>query len=268
MQLPSPAPGVRWSICVRDAKTSQVLAEHEPDRVQRTASIGKLFLLVEVSRRAEAGDLDLDEVLAWEDEDLITGSGLWYLMRSRALPIDDLCWLVGGFSDNLATNVLVRRIGIPAVAAGSEALGFTRSSLLDRIRKVRGPDDPPTLSQGCAGELSDLLARLHRGSVVSPGVSRQVLRWAAANADLSMVAAGFGLDPLDHAAKDRGVLLVNKTGTIDTVRADVGVVRGSAGAVAYAVLAEWDAGADPRDDVLAYMAEVGQRLRTHVLGPS
>ncbi len=83
------------------------------------------------------------------------------------------------------------------------------------------------------------MARLHRGDIVSPEVSARVLRWVAANADLSMVASAFGLDPLAHAEPDRGITLINKTGTISTVRADVGVVSGPAAEVAYAVLASW-----------------------------
>ena len=82
------------------------------------------------------------------------------------------------------------------------------------------------------------MARLHRGDIVSPEVSARVLRWVAANADLSMVAAAFGLDPLAHAEPDRGVTLINKTGTISTVRADVGIVVGPAAEVAYAVAGE------------------------------
>jgi beta-lactamase class A len=80
-------------------------------------------------------------------------------MRRDTFTVEDLCWLLGGFSDNLATNVLVRRIGIEAVTATSTSLGFVRSALLDRVRDDRGLDDPWTLSAGCAGELSALMAK-------------------------------------------------------------------------------------------------------------
>ena len=266
MHLPPLSDDVDWSISVSDARTSQVLVDMEPDRVLRTASIGKLFLLVEIARQAELGVLDLDEELPRTGADAVADSGLWHLMRRHSLAVDDLCWLVGGFSDNLATNVLIRRVGIDAVTCTSSSLGFMRSSLLDRVRDERGPGDPWTLSVGCAGELSDLMARLHRLDVVSAQVSSRVLRWVAANADLSMVAAAFGLDPLAHASGDRGVTLVNKTGTISTVRGDVGVVAGPVAAVAYAVLASWSADAidDPRDRVLADMRAVGVEIRRHV----
>ncbi|KAA1395873.1 serine hydrolase [Aeromicrobium ginsengisoli] len=266
MRLPPLSDDVEWSVCVRDAASSRVLASLSPDRVLRTASIGKLFLLIEIARAAAAGELDLGEELRRTSDDAVADSGLWHLMRRDAFTIDDLCWLVGGFSDNLATNVLTRRIGISAVGATSASLGFVRSALLDRVRDDRSPEDPWTLSAGNADELSDLMARLHRGDIGSASVSSRVLRWVAANADLSMVAAAFGLDPLAHAEPDRGVTLVNKTGTISTVRGDVGVVTGPAGSVAYAVLASWpdDAAEDPRDRVLAEMAAIGATIRTHI----
>ncbi len=253
-------------MCVRDATTSEVLAAVTPDLVLRTASIGKLFLLIEIARQAEAGELDLGEELGRTSADAVADSGLWHLMQRDTFTVEDLCWLVGGFSDNLATNVLVRRIGIDAVGATSSSLGFVRSALLDRVRDDRRPGDPWTLSAGNAYELSDLMARLRRGGIVSPAVSSRVLRWVAANADLSMVAHAFGLDPLAHAERDRGITLVNKTGTISTVRGDVGVVAGPAGAVAYAVLASWPEIPlnDPRDRVLAEMAAIGTVIRAHI----
>lgn len=266
--LPDLTPGVRWSVCLRDAQTSAVLAAHDADRVQRTASVGKVFLLLEVARRLEDGTLDADEPLAWEEEEWVADSGLWHLMASRALPLGDLCWLVGAFSDNLATNVLLRRVGVDAVTATTHALGFTRSALLDRVREDRGPQHPPTLSRGTAAELSDLLARLHRDELVPPGVGARVRAWLAADADLSMTAAAFGLDPLAHRDPDRGLTMINKTGTISTARIDVGVVSGPTAELAWAVLAEWDPGTDPRDDVLATMRRTGDLIRTHVQGPT
>jgi beta-lactamase class A len=112
------------------------------------------------------------------------------------------------------------------------------------------------------------VGRLARGEVVSRAVSDQVVAWLSLNADLSMVAAAFGLDPLCHADPDRGVRLWNKTGTISDVRGDAGVVSGPGGSLAYAVLAEWDDATSPqaRDAALSGMARIGAALRRVVEG--
>ena len=255
-----------WSILVTDVSSGAPLVALDEHRPLRTASVGKLFLLVEVARQAAAGELDLTELVAWQDDERVEDSGLWYLLDQRELSVHDLCVLVGAVSDNLATNVLVRVVGLDAVAATTAALGYTDSGLLDRVRDERGPADPPTLSVGTAADLADLMRRLHRHEVVDRDVSRTVLRWIGTNTDLSMVASAFDLDPLAHAEPDRGVRLVNKTGTISTVRADVGVVEGPAANAAYAVLASRADDVDLRDAVLADMRRIGQIIRDHMGG--
>lgn len=261
-----PIDGVLWSAAVMDARSGELLWQHDQERVLKTASVGKVFLLVEVARQAEAGLLDLDEKVARLPQDAVADSGVWHTLAVDALPIADIAGLIGAVSDNLATNVLLRRIGIDAVDATTRALGFERSALLDQVRDERLPEHPPTLSRGSAEELVRLLSSLHRGEIVSAGVSGRVLGWLALNTDLSMVASAFGLDPLAHQDQDRGITLRNKTGTISTARIDVGVVEGRTGrALAYAVLANWDGvPADPRDEVLAAMAAIGRVLRNAV----
>ena len=244
-----------------------MLASLDERRALRTASVGKLFLLVEAARQAAAGELDLAERVRWRDDERVEDSGLWYLLDQRELSVRDLCLLVGAVSDNLATNVLVRVVGLSKRSRPpTAALGYTDSGLLDRVRDQRGPSHPPTLSVGTAADLADLMGRLHRGEIVDPEVSALVLRWLAANTDLSMVASAFDLDPLAHAEPDRGLRLVNKTGTISTARADVGVVEGPRATVAYAVLANWRPDDDRRDAVLAGMREIGRAIRGYVGG--
>jgi beta-lactamase class A len=255
--------GLLWSACVIDVDSGERLLETHPDRVLKTASVGKLFLLIEVARQAEAGMLAYDELIDRRTEEPVADSGIWHTLDADMMTIDDASRLIGAVSDNLATNVLIGRIGIDAIAATTEALGYASSALLDRIRNERLPEHPPTLSRGTAGELADLLARLALGTVVSPGVSARVLDWIGLNTDLSMVAAAFGLDPLAHLEEDRGITLRNKTGTISTARADVGVVGAGERRLAYAVLANWndEAPDGTRDAVLSAMRTLGDWLR-------
>jgi beta-lactamase class A len=245
---------VRWAACVRDVATGAVLAEVEPDLALPTASVGKLLLLVAAARTDGGTLLRRDAVASVAD------SGLWQHLRTPALSVHDCAVLVGAVSDNLATNVLLRHLGLDAVQRTAEELGLRATALHDLVRDVRGAEHPPQLSTGSAGELSDLMARLHRGEVDG---AAQVLQWLGAGTDLSMVAAATGLDPLAHVEADRGLVLRHKTGTDTGVRADTGVLAGPRGAVAYAVLAAWD-GPDRRDDVLAAMRRVGQSLVAHL----
>ncbi|QMW64944.1 serine hydrolase [Mumia sp. ZJ1417] len=266
--LPQLRDDVRWSVEVRDADDDHVLASFEPDLILPTASIGKLVLLVEAAHQIATERLDPDEPLTRTDEDGVADSGLWHLLQTDTLPVADACTLVGAVSDNLATNVLLRRLGLEAITQTATRIGMERSRLLDRVRNDRGPEHPPTLSVGCAADLAHFCARLHRREILSPTISEMVSGWLAANTDLSMVASAFGLDPLAHAGPDRGVVLWNKTGTIETVRGDVGLVSGPARTLAYAVIAEWDDDAEPsvRDRVLDDMRAVGLWLHAVIDG--
>lgn len=265
LELPAPTPGVAWSIAVLDGAEDSVLAEHESAQPLRTASVGKVFALLEAAHRFESGTLDPRMRVSPAEDERLADSGLWYLLDQIELSLIDVCRLVGAFSDNMATNVLVRELGLESIRAASEGWGFHSSALLDRVRDDRGPQHPPTLSVGSAVELAGFMTRLGRGAVAGPGADGRVLEWLAANADLSMVASAFGLDPLAHGEVDRGISLVNKTGTLSSVRADIGLVQGPGGGIGYAVIADWQPGVgDVRDQVLATMAGIGRRIREHL----
>jgi len=262
----SETPGVTWGVYVIEVPTGEVVLDHQGALTLSTASVGKLLLLLEAARQIEMGVVRPDEMVERTDADTIGDSGLWQHLTAPALSVVDLAVLVASVSDNLATNVLLRRLGIDTVTAMTACLGLSATALHDRVRDTRRATDPPRLSTGSAAELAGLLRAMSVGDAVSSSVSSQVLGWLATGVDLSMVGAAFGLDPLAHAAPDQGISLHNKTGTDVGVRADVGLVGTSSSALAYAVLANWPADEDHRDEVHAAMRRLGGQLRHRLAG--
>ncbi len=227
--------------------------------------MAKVFLLVELAARLVEGSLAPDRPVDRRAVDPVGDSGLWQHLRTDVLPLTDVAHLVGATSDNWATNALLELVGIEAVRQRAASLAPGGSTLVDRVRDHRAPDDPRTLSVGCAGDWFAVVSGLAAGTVVSAEVSSRVLDWLRAGVDLSMVAGAFGLDPLAHDEPDRGVQVWSKTGTDDGVRADVGLVRGPAATWAYAALCAWDpAGPDRRDAVLETHRELGRLVRSAV----
>lgn len=256
---------IAWSLTLTDADTGGEIRSEHPDLVMRTASVGKLLLLCTVARSIVGGRLSPAGRLRRTAADTVADSGIWQHLAVDELAVRDLCQLIGSASDNLATNVLLRHVGLAAVADTAAALGLRHTALLDRVRDVRGPDDPWTLSTGTAAELAGLMASMAVRRLVDPDVSQLMLGWLADGLDLSMVPADWGWDPLAHSAPRAPVRLHHKTGTDDGVRCDVGVVVGPWRTVAYAALANWDpAGPDRAPEVLARMRAVGDELRTLV----
>lgn len=227
--------GAQVSANVVDLQTGLSIVSIDDRIVLPTASVGKILLLIEVSARMTATESAGYDILEKSSASAVGDSGLWQHLQAPSLPMTDLAALVGAGSDNVATNVLLRHIGLDAVRARTDSLGLTRTALLDLVRDERGPDDAPQLSVGSASEFTWLLTALSRGQVVDHATSRRVLDWLSGNADLSLVASAFGLDPLAHREADHGIRLINKTGTDQGVRSDVGLLNGPRAGVAYAL---------------------------------
>ncbi len=190
--------GAQVSASVSDLDSGRSLVAIDDRIVLPTASIGKILLLIEVSARLTERDYSGYGILDKTPRDAAGGSGLWQHLQAPSLPVADLAALVGATSDNLATNVLLRQIGLQAVRERTESLGLLRTALLDLVRDSRGPDDAPQLSVGSAAELSWLFAALARGEIIDSLTSSRVLGWLSLNTDFSLVASAFGLDPLSH----------------------------------------------------------------------
>ncbi|KFI52452.1 beta-lactamase related protein [Bifidobacterium biavatii DSM 23969] len=264
-------PRVDWSVMVRDAASGELLYERTPDRVLKTASIGKLFLLMEVMRAIEAGELGLHEVIdrdRMSPDDFCEDSGILYLLDQKTLTVHDLGFLIGAFSDNYATNLLVERVGLEHVQAFAKSQGFEHSALLDYVRMELRPNGPDDMSCGCARELCDYMMRLNAGTLVSPAASAQIERWLGADTDTSMASGAFNVDPLAHWEAGDPFQIRHKTGTESDVRCDVGIARHapSGRTVAYAILANWDKAryGRLRDDVLTDMRRIGESMRQYI----
>ncbi|MDJ0377485.1 serine hydrolase [Cryobacterium sp. PH31-L1] len=257
--------GVQVSARATDLSTGRVLFSVDDHVSMPTASVGKLLLLIEVAARLNDAEFGLATMLERLSADAVGDSGIWQHLQISRLGVSDLAALVGATNDNLATNVLIRTVGLHSVRARTEQLGLSRTALLDLVRDQRGPDDAPQLSVGSAKELTWLLTALARGEIVDAETSARVIGWLSLNTDLSLVASAFGLDPLAHRESDHGLLMVNKTGTAAGVRSEVGVLRGPRAGVTYAVSMVFDdAQLMTRLAVLDGMRAVGADLLEYV----
>ncbi len=242
LRLPalSTAHGARWSVDVIEATSRGRLFSASPDRILSTASIGKIFALVELASRLDDGRIDPGVRLSRTTVPPVGDSGLWRHLLVDQLPVSDIATLIGAASDNLATNVLIEALGLVEIQAVASRLAPGGSTLHDIVRDDRGAGHPGMLSSGCARDWAHLFAELHSGQRFTPGERDRVLGWLASGMDLSMASSAFLLDPLSHDRRDMGVRFFGKTGTDVGVRGEVGVVLGPQSVVPFAALANWD----------------------------
>lgn len=212
--------------------------------LQPTASLIKLPILCHVMLAARDGTLDLNERVALEDTDRVPGSGVLKEMTTGTqLSLRDLAVLMTIQSDNTATNMLLDRVGIESVNQRMRALGLKRTTLFRRAFRPEENTSPRGARFGfgaaTADEIAGLLARIATGTMGSEEVAREV--W-------TILSAQQLLDGIPRRLP-KGTAYAGKTGAVDRVRTDAGIVSlADGGVVALAILCD-------RMPVLPYTAD-------------
>jgi beta-lactamase class A len=157
-------------IYVKDV-TSGVTFEHRAGELFPVSSVFKLFVLVHVFRRHEAGGLDLAERRQVPDGDISRlGPGVLKHLRGQPrLSVMDHCRLMSVWSDNVATDVLMQSEPPAAVNATLVSLGLGASRVAgtctEMIYRMAGCD-PATVSPASEREVA---RRLSRGELRNAG---------------------------------------------------------------------------------------------------
>jgi beta-lactamase class A len=224
----------------KNLKTGREFALGADTRV-RTASTIKLPVLCALEALVAAGRARWDERIALKPADKVTGSGvLGSLEDGTDLTLRNLAILMIIVSDNTATNLIADRITADAVNDYLDSIGLTSTRL---NRKIRG--DGSTLAEPSgwsrAGLLEEnrkyglgvstpremvrLLEMLEAGRIVSAAVSKDILDILGRQQVRDGIAR--------HAPED--LRIVSKSGALDALRSDVGIVYATGGPVAMAI---------------------------------
>lgn len=94
------------------------------------ASVIKLFILIEVYRRLEKGELKRDDMITIHDASRVGGAGVLRGFASPTyLPLIDLMNLMIVVSDNTASNILLSKVGFESVRGAITALGANHTRI-------------------------------------------------------------------------------------------------------------------------------------------
>ena len=209
------------------------------DEVRPAASLIKVPLAIAALRLAERGELDLHEpvtvaVLAGDDEADFDNLGLapagvqstWAKILDRMITQ----------SDNAATNALIDRLGMDALAPIASELGLVHTTLarrmLDAAARAAGRENLTT-----AAEMAQILVALRQGSLLGPAGTALLLGLLGQQRSREKLAAGL----------PAGAAFFHKTGELDGLRHDAGLVVDATGTWAIACLV---AGPDAEADAL------------------
>jgi beta-lactamase class A len=211
------------------------------DRRVRTASTIKLPILCTLESMIAAGEARWDETLTVRRADKVSGSGvLQDFGDGSTVSLRDAATLMIIVSDNTATNLVLDRVTADRVNAFLDTLGLTATRSL---RKVRGDgtalaaasgwsragldaaNTPFGLGVSTSREMVRLLEMLHRGQVVSPEASKDVL---------GLLERQQYKDGIGRRAPE-GERVASKGGALDALRSDVGIAYTSGGPIAMAI---------------------------------
>jgi beta-lactamase class A len=195
-------------VYVRDLATGATV-EVRPDEVFPTASSIKLAVLYELYRQAEEVRIDLTEATR-PPVPRVGGGGVLQELGDRvSLTWRDLAVLMMGWSDNEATNVLVRRLGKDAVNRRLDAVGLPRTRLrrqmMDLEAARRGDENVST-----PREMARLAEVVARGEGLAPDRASDLLAVATVPDEGSRFRRGL----------PQGVRAVSKPGALEGVRCE------------------------------------------------
>lgn len=202
----------------------------EPDHRHYSASTMKLPILVAAHRRAERGEVDLDQPVTVHDDLDSVVPGVRFRVDpgedsdpetwgalGREVPLRSLVERMVTVSGNLATNLVLERVGLAEVAAVLADAGCS-----ERTQVVRGIEDYAARDAGTdnlvtADDLSRLMVALAEGRLAGASATDACERTLLRQTYRDGIPAGL----------PGGVVVGNKTGWIDGVNHDVALIRAS-----------------------------------------
>ncbi|MEZ5757255.1 MAG: serine hydrolase [Emcibacteraceae bacterium] len=193
-QIARDLPGV-MGISVIDLNNKQKFGVNEKLTFPQGSAI-KVPLLISLYIRAERGELDLKEAVPILAKDRVGGSG--YISHfgdgTSSLSLHDLAVMMITVSDNMATNILIDKVGMDNVTKIMKDLGFANTKLqrkmIRQMESVKGNENLSTpleaasimekiyhcdlpISENACKEMQDIMAIPHEGAIATgtpPGI--------------------------------------------------------------------------------------------------
>jgi beta-lactamase class A len=183
--------------------------------------------MIELFRQADAGTIQLDAPIPITNQfsSIVDGSsytldvsddsdkGEIYKRIGKTMTARELCEAMITVSSNLATNILIERLGVQNIQRTTAALGAAD------VKVLRGVEDNKAFAKGLnntttAHGLQILLDAIATGRAASPSSSREMLEILKRQTFNTGIPAG--VPP--------GTAVAHKTGTITKIHHDAGIV--------------------------------------------
>lgn len=210
------------------------------DSLFPTASVIKVPILVELFYKFEEGKLKKDTLISFDDSLKYGGSGvLQYFYDSAKIKLIDAAVLMIILSDNTATNLVLDCFGdehdakLEAVNNRMKNLGLNNTKILNKLMSFKTKKKTPEAMRFGVGyttpnDMVKLLELLVNGKIISPEVSAEIINIMKNNQDYEMMKRYL----------PENVIVANKSGSIDRMKADIGIVYAKCTTYAVAIFCD------------------------------
>jgi len=223
-------------------------ADLNGDRLFPTASVFKVPVLAEFYRQVERGALSPDQEVVLTERDKVPGSGiLKELSEGLSVSLRDLLSLMMVVSDNTATDLIAKRVGLDNVNKTLDELGLHRTRVVKYCREILfdlvGVNDMPLeeMTLSLFNELNEAMEYggswslgVEDNDVTTPNEMTRLLEFivngeAAGRESCDEILAIMkkcqtGQYRIPKYLPSKGVALQRKTGSLPGIRNDVAVV--------------------------------------------
>ena len=213
------------ALFAKDMKTGKTIAIDADTPVQ-TASVIKLPLMLETMYEVKAGKHSLDEKITLTKDNQVPGSGvLQFMQPGLQLTLQDTLTLMIILSDNTATNLVIDDIGTTPVNARMEQMGLKDTYLYKKVYKPATSPMPPDqkkfgLGKTTAREMGEVLESIERCDLGDKSLCDKMIGIMKNQQDRNKIPRY--LETVDTSETPSAI--ANKTGSLDAVRNDVGIV--------------------------------------------
>lgn len=213
-------------VSVHDLDSSREIAVRGDQRFP-TASLIKLAVMVETYHQIAEGRLSREKVIVLADSDKAGDEGipLNQLHAGISLTIPDLLNLMIAYSDNTATNLLVREVGAANADRRMEAYGLKDTKIFRPTFRDGHADVHPELEREYGlgmitpREAARLMALIAEGKVVSRAASDEMLAMLGNQFDRQMI-------PRSLPFEREKIFVANKTGWDEEKLPDASGLKG------------------------------------------
>jgi len=179
-----------------------------------SASVIKIPILIELMEKVKTKEIDLNKIHVLTEEEKTGGSGVFAnIAAGKKFTIREVAQEMVRSSDNTATNILIKEIGMEAVNQNLVKLGTTMTRLnrvmMDTEAAKQGRDNFVNVV-----EVNDLLRKIYTKKVATPALCNEMLEILKNCGDRTTIPRKLPAD----------LVIAHKTGGLPYVRGDAAIV--------------------------------------------